>query len=369
MGDTAVVDGIGGVGILVVQAAAHAGARVIAIGDSEEKLDLASAWRERRRLVDTRDLRDLPERVRALTDGRGTDVFFEFVGTTQTMNGGIRSLAKGGRFVSTGYTDQPLEIHPIEFILSGDLVRLHGRRDASRPAGRAHARGGGCADGARSQALSARWDRRRAGCPARTCGPRAPGARVHGAERRKEAKRWHRRSPTTRSRSSTGRSVCTSTERSSRPTARSRRSTRRRGQTLASRRSRPTRGRRRGRGRGSRLRRVAFTPATQRARLIWTLADLLEANKTSSRRSRSSTTASRCGRRRPSTSRSRSSSSATTPAGRRRSTARSFRTRSRDVHRAKREPVGVVAAITPWNFPLLEVEYKLGPAVAAGAPS
>ena len=32
----------------------------------------------------------------------------------------------------------------------------------------------------------------------------------------------------------------------------------------------------------------------------------------------------------------------------------------------KREPVGVVAAITPWNFPILEVAYKLGPALAAG---
>jgi phenylacetaldehyde dehydrogenase len=29
---------------------------------------------------------------------------------------------------------------------------------------------------------------------------------------------------------------------------------------------------------------------------------------------------------------------------------------------SRREPVGVVAAITPWNFPLLEVAYKLGPA-------
>src|SRR5438128_3011131 len=28
-------------------------------------------------------------------------------------------------------------------------------------------------------------------------------------------------------------------------------------------------------------------------------------------------------------------------------------------------PVGVVAAITPWNFPLLEVAYKLGPGLAA----
>jgi phenylacetaldehyde dehydrogenase len=32
----------------------------------------------------------------------------------------------------------------------------------------------------------------------------------------------------------------------------------------------------------------------------------------------------------------------------------------------RREPIGVVAAITPWNFPLLEVAYKLGPALAVG---
>lgn len=119
LGDTAVVDGIGGVGIIMVQAAAHAGARVIAIGDSEEKLELArSHGASDGVLVDSPDSYEtVPDRVRALTDGRGTDVFFELVGTTQTMNAGIRSLAKGGRFVSTGYTDQSLEIHPIEFIL------------------------------------------------------------------------------------------------------------------------------------------------------------------------------------------------------------------------------------------------------------
>lgn len=119
LGDTAVVDGIGGVGILVAQAAAHAGARVIAIADSEEKLALAEQHGAPDGvLVDTAESYDtVPERIRALTGGRGTDVFFELVGTTRTMTAGIRSLAKGGRFVSTGYTDQQLEIHPIEFIL------------------------------------------------------------------------------------------------------------------------------------------------------------------------------------------------------------------------------------------------------------
>ena len=119
LGDTAVVNGIGGVGILVLQAAAHAGARVIAVADSEEKIQLAKDHGASDGvLVDTpASYENVAERIRGLTDGRGTDVFFELVGTTQTMNAGIRSLAKGGRFVSTGYTDQQIEIHPIEFIL------------------------------------------------------------------------------------------------------------------------------------------------------------------------------------------------------------------------------------------------------------
>jgi propanol-preferring alcohol dehydrogenase len=119
LGDTAVVDGIGGVGSLVVQAAAHAGARVIAIADSEEKIALAKELGASDGvLVDLPDSYEtVAERVRDLTGGRGTDVFFELVGTTQTMNAGIRSLAKAGRFVSTGYTDQSIDIHPIEFIL------------------------------------------------------------------------------------------------------------------------------------------------------------------------------------------------------------------------------------------------------------
>jgi propanol-preferring alcohol dehydrogenase len=117
--DTAVVDGIGGVGILVVQAAAHAGARVIAVADAPDKIQLAKDHGAAEGiLIDKPEGYDtLATKVRDLTGGRGTDVFFELVGTTATMTAGIRSLAKGGRFVSTGYTDQTINIHPIEFIL------------------------------------------------------------------------------------------------------------------------------------------------------------------------------------------------------------------------------------------------------------
>lgn len=32
----------------------------------------------------------------------------------------------------------------------------------------------------------------------------------------------------------------------------------------------------------------------------------------------------------------------------------------------KKEPVGVVGQIIPWNFPILMQAWKLGPALAAG---
>lgn len=37
-------------------------------------------------------------------------------------------------------------------------------------------------------------------------------------------------------------------------------------------------------------------------------------------------------------------------------------------HRMLREPIGVVVAFIAWNFPLLNLAYKLGPAMAAGCP-
>ena len=120
LGETVIVHGIGGVGILVVQVAKRAGARVLAVADSEEKLQLARDHGASDGVVvpDHEGYDSLPATIRDLTNGRGADIFFELVGTKRTMVSGIRCLAKYGRFVSTGYTEESLEIHPIELILS-----------------------------------------------------------------------------------------------------------------------------------------------------------------------------------------------------------------------------------------------------------
>ena len=119
-GETVIVHGIGGVGILVVQVAKRAGAIVLAVADSEEKLQLARdhGASDGVAVVDDGGYDSLPSTIRDLTGGRGADAYFELVGTQRTMVAGIRCLAKHGRFVSTGYTEEYLNIHPIELILS-----------------------------------------------------------------------------------------------------------------------------------------------------------------------------------------------------------------------------------------------------------
>ena len=110
-----------------------------------------------------------------------------------------------------------------------------------------------------------------------------------------------------------------------------------------------------------------FTPATQRARLMWALADLLEANKDEF------ATIEVLDNGKPMWE-AQAVDIALTIELLRYYAGWTTKIEGKVLPNsipgmftvAKREPVGVVAAITPWNFPLLEVGYKLGPALAAG---
>jgi D-arabinose 1-dehydrogenase-like Zn-dependent alcohol dehydrogenase len=120
LGDTVVVDGIGGVGAMAVQVALAAGARVIAVADSAARAELARELGAHEALVleGGEGYDSLPEQVRELTGGAGADHYLELVGTSATMLAGIRSLARRGKLVLIGYTGEHLDLHPIELILS-----------------------------------------------------------------------------------------------------------------------------------------------------------------------------------------------------------------------------------------------------------
>jgi len=118
-GETAIVDGVGGVGLMVIQVLADAGLRVLAVADAEAKAELAvEAGAAEVIVIDGETYEELPERVRQLTEDVGADYFFELVGTEASMRAGIRSLAPRGTAVLIGYTGDELRIHPIDLILS-----------------------------------------------------------------------------------------------------------------------------------------------------------------------------------------------------------------------------------------------------------
>jgi propanol-preferring alcohol dehydrogenase len=103
-----------------VQVARLRGARVIAVGRTPAKLDKA------RELGAEHGVRaaaeDVPRRIRELTGGRGADVVFELVATRETMGWSLAALAKRGRLVFVGYSQDDLRVHPIQLVVGEQVV-------------------------------------------------------------------------------------------------------------------------------------------------------------------------------------------------------------------------------------------------------
>lgn len=114
-GDTAVVYGVGGVGLALVQVLKLAGVRVIAVARSEERLKLAQEMGADA-TVDASG-GDVANAVRAATGGEGADVVFELVGTAETSGNALRSLGKGGAVVYIGYSFDNVEIDPLALVV------------------------------------------------------------------------------------------------------------------------------------------------------------------------------------------------------------------------------------------------------------
>jgi propanol-preferring alcohol dehydrogenase len=60
--------------------------------------------------------------VRALTGGRGADVVFELVATRETMGWSLAMLAKRGRLVFVGYSEDDLRVHPIQLVVGEQVI-------------------------------------------------------------------------------------------------------------------------------------------------------------------------------------------------------------------------------------------------------
>ena len=131
-GDNVLVIGAGGgVGVHMVQMARLCGGRVLAADIGDDKLALATTWGADA-VIDARQ-GDIAPRVRMLTDGRGADAVIDVVGSRQTLEAGLQSLAVGGRLVIIGakpaavYGEAPrFTVDALDFLHRG--LELHSSR-------------------------------------------------------------------------------------------------------------------------------------------------------------------------------------------------------------------------------------------------
>jgi D-arabinose 1-dehydrogenase-like Zn-dependent alcohol dehydrogenase len=121
--DVVVVGAGGGVGIHAVQMAALFGGRVIAVDLGAAKLD-----RTRELGADAAvdpSVEDVATRIRELTEGKGADVVIELAGTTASLAGSVRSLARAGRLVVIGSVAgaelrlDPALLYGHEYVITG----------------------------------------------------------------------------------------------------------------------------------------------------------------------------------------------------------------------------------------------------------
>ncbi|HEY0591969.1 MAG TPA: zinc-binding dehydrogenase, partial [Thermoanaerobaculia bacterium] len=119
-GHTVLVYGTGTVGFGLIQLAKLSGAEPIAVGRSPEKLKMARELGAAH-VIDASE-RKVSDAVREITGGRGVDIVFEMVATRDTMDQSVRSLAKRGRLVFVGYSEDSFSVHPIQLVISEACV-------------------------------------------------------------------------------------------------------------------------------------------------------------------------------------------------------------------------------------------------------
>lgn len=120
-GQIVVVYGVGSVGFGLIQVAKLRGAKVIAIGRSRAKLAKALELGADH-AVEGVPASSVAAKVRELTGGHGADVVFELVATEETMAASFAMLAKRGRLVFIGYSEDRFHVHPIDLVIREAVV-------------------------------------------------------------------------------------------------------------------------------------------------------------------------------------------------------------------------------------------------------
>lgn len=113
--DHVVVYGAGAVGYGLIQFARLSGATVLAVGRTDAKLERAKHLGASAVINAKRE--SVVDRVRELTDGHGADIVFELVATRRTMEDSVQALAKRGRLVFIGYSQDAFSVHPIQLVI------------------------------------------------------------------------------------------------------------------------------------------------------------------------------------------------------------------------------------------------------------
>lgn len=122
LGESAVVIGVGMIGLLVVQALRAAGCgRIIAVDLRPGSLELA-------RQVGADDVLrsdqvDVAEEVRRRTDGRGADMSFEVVGVGAALKSAVACVRKGGRSVLVGNLAPQAEL-ALQYAVTREITLL-----------------------------------------------------------------------------------------------------------------------------------------------------------------------------------------------------------------------------------------------------
>jgi len=115
-GDVVLVYGVGAVAFGLIQLARLSGAEVIAVSRTPAKLEKARALGAAHLLNGNEG--KIAERVREITRGHGADVVFELVATKETMAASTAALAKRGRLVFVGYSEDSYTVHPIQLVIT-----------------------------------------------------------------------------------------------------------------------------------------------------------------------------------------------------------------------------------------------------------